>query len=101
MTQQIPLEAIPNQQFNIVLDDQNCTFRVYQRGNNLYLDLDANKTEIVRGAFCGTNMNIIVNSTPDFIGLLFFTDLSGLNHDPNYEEIGDRFILCFAPEDEL
>ena len=31
--QTIPLEQIPNQSFNIVLDEQNCIIHLYQRGD--------------------------------------------------------------------
>ena len=37
----------------------------------------------------------------NFSGILFFTDLAGLHGTPNYKELGNRYVLFFATEDEL
>jgi len=101
MTQTIPLRPIPSQRLNVVLDGQNCTIKIYQRGDNLYLDLNADSAQIIRGALCGADMSLVVNPSPDFRGILFFADLTGLGHDPQYDGLGERFVLCFAPEGEI
>lgn len=48
----IPLQAIPNQRFNVVLNDQNCTIHLYQKGNYMYMDFTADGAEIRTGAIC-------------------------------------------------
>lgn len=96
----IPLKNIPNQKFAVVLEGQNCILHLFQRKENLYMDLICNHMEIINGAICQVDKNIVVNPTPYFSGMLFFTDLSGGRRKPNYAELNSRFVLCFSPDKE-
>ena len=48
----IPLDAIPNQTFNITLNEQNCTIHLYQRGEYMYMDLAVDGNTIRQGMIC-------------------------------------------------
>lgn len=97
----IPLQAIPNQQFQVVLDGQNCTLHIYQRGDFLYMDVECEGAEIRTGAICLPDISLTNYDSADFSGMLFFIDTLGKGAVPTYEELGDRFILCYATADEV
>ena len=97
----IPLEQIPNQSFNIVLGEQNCIIHLYQRSDYMYIDISANGTSIRQGAICLTNIDLLNYPLLGFSGILFFGDLKGKNGVPNYAELGTRYVLFYATEDEL
>lgn len=97
----IPLENTPNQSFNIVLGEYNCVLHLYQRGEYLYLDLTADSVVIRQGAICLVDVDILNYRNSNFSGCLFFSDLMGLYGTPNYVELGNRYVLFFATEDEI
>lgn len=97
----IPLENTPNQSFNIVLGEYNCVLHLYQRGEYLYLDLTADSVVIRQGAICLVDVDILNYKNNNFSGYLFFSDLMGLYGTPNYTELGSRYVLFFATEDEI
>lgn len=91
----IPTKNIPNQRFTVVLNKQNCTIHLYQRGDYLYMDLNVNRVEIRRGAICLPGISVPAYESPNFNGILFFVDMSGRNGIPNYSELNSRFILFY------
>lgn len=99
--QVIPLEAIPNQSFNIVLNEQNCTIHLYQRGDYLFLDLTVDGTPIRQGAMCLVDIDLINYEFIGFSGYLFFSDLLGKNGIPNYADLNSRYVLFYMTESEL
>lgn len=94
----IPLKAIPNQRLTVVLNDQNCTIRIYQRGDYLYMDLTVDGMEIRRGAICLSEINIPAYESPYFNGVLFFVDMNQRDGIPVYSELNTRYILCYEVE---
>ena len=96
MITKIPIKAIPNQRFNVVLNAQNCPIHLFQRGDYLYMDFTANGRTIRTGAICLSGMSLLAYPTPYFNGYLFFSDLKRKNKEPNYAELGSRFILCYT-----
>lgn len=97
----IPLKAIPNQQMQIVLNDQSCTIHVYQRGDYLYLDLTCDGVAIRRGAICLPGVNIPLYKSADFSGMIFFADLLNGGGTPNWQELGSRYILCYDGAEDV
>lgn len=102
MAIQIPLSAIPNQEMMIVLDKQQCIINVYQRGDNMYLDLTSDNNVIEQGC-------IIIPKTPLlkdnslFKGQFRLMDSKSKPTSqsmPNYKELGERFFLYFITESE-
>ena len=95
MVKVVPVQAIPNQRFQVVLGGQNCIIRLFQRGNYMYMDLTCNATPIRKGAICLSSVNLVNYPTPYFSGTLFFTDNSNHDHEPHYSELGKRYFLCY------
>ena len=95
----IPLKSVPNQEFKVVLDGQNCNIKLYYRFGNMYLDLICNNNTIQTGAICRNRAAIIQVATNLFSGNLHFIDLLGEN-DPNYEGFADRYSLLFVADGE-
>lgn len=97
----IPLNAIPNQQFTVTLDGQICQIRLYWRYDKLYCDLSVKDEVICTGALCVTNELILQQPKLNFSGNLLFVDKEGHGAQPDYKELGTRFVLCFVPESEM
>lgn len=97
----IPLNAIPNQQFTVTLDGQICQIRLYWRYDNLYCDLSVKDEVICTGALCVTNEFILQQPKLNFSGNLLFVDKEGHGAQPDYKELGTRFVLCFVQESEM
>lgn len=90
----IPLQRIPSQEFNIVLNNQNCTMKIYQR-DKVYCDLTVDGNVIFNGLVALNNTDINLYRTTLFTGRLFFEDLNG-NDDPNFSGFGTRWILNYV-----
>ena len=99
--QKIPVEAIPNQTFNITLNEQNCTIHLYQRGEYLYMDLSVDGEVIRQGMICLVDISLLQYTVQGFSGYLFFTDMRGAGGTPTYTELGSRYILFYATEEEM
>ena len=82
--QEIPIRALPRQEFNVLLDDQQCTILLYQRGLYMYMDLTVNGE--------------LVTATK-FKGSLHFADSLGTD-PPQYAELNTRFFLLYLSENE-
>lgn len=100
---QVPLLAIANQEFQIVLEEQNCTIHFYQLGDYFYIDLYVDDATIIEGAIvqpkCG-----IVPSPSTFRGQLYIVDEQNTpaqSDPPNLEELGTRFNLYYLSADEV
>lgn len=98
--QVIPLQAIPNQRFNIVLGEQNCTLHIYQRSGYMYLDLSVDNKVIRQGMICLVNVNLLNYPVTGFSGYLFFADNSGAGGTPVYDRLGSRYTLFYMTEEE-
>ena len=95
----IPLDAIPWQAFNIVLDGQKCAIEIRQIAQNLYCDLTVNDIDVFKGRICEDRASINLYPTRYFSGNLIFIDTRGKDH-PQYEGLGTRWILVYVSEDE-
>ena len=96
----IPTQQLPNQEFSVVLDGQNCVINIRQQGAFMYLTLTADRQKICDAHVCQNATAIPVWNTPTFKGRLFFVDTGGGQNAPRYEELGDRFELYYATEEE-
>lgn len=98
----IPLLPVPDQQLMVVLEDQSCTIRVYQRGDRLYLDAALDNTPICYGAVCMPGWDIGGHKYP-FSGMLFFADEQAEGEaqtPPNYVGLGSRYNLYYCTDEE-
>lgn len=96
----IPLIAEPSQQFQIILDGQECTISVYQRNQRLYLDLDVDATRIVTGAVCLEGVSVVQKAQSQFTGSLHFVDTQG-RAAPEWMGLGARWLLVYASAGEV
>lgn len=95
----IPLEQIPNQEFEIILNNQDCTIHLFLRGDYLYLDLMLDNESVFYGAICYDRTKILpVNSI--FKGNFIFIDNLG-RHKPEYEKLNERYKLYYLTSDEV
>lgn len=101
---ELPLEATPNQEFLVVLGDQDCTIALYQRGARLYLDLAVGGAIVRRGAICQAGERILQGATDAFAGQLYFIDeRSQPNRQaaPQWRDLGTRWRLLWLAPDEV
>lgn len=99
--QKIPVEAIPNQTFNITLGEQNCTIHLYQRGDYMYMDLSVDGTVIRQGMICLVDVSLVNYPSNGFAGYLFFSDLLGRGGTPVYSELNSRYVLFYETEEGM
>jgi hypothetical protein len=92
--QQIALQAVPSQQLQIVLANQNCQIAVYQRSTGLYVDLNVGGADISIGVLA-LNLNPLVPTAYlGFAGNMLFVDTLG-STDPIYTGLGARYQLLY------
>lgn len=99
--QEIPLAAVPAQRLSIVLDGQEVTIRLYQRGKHLFMDLDVLTERVFTGFVCQNRQDVKQYAHLPFKGGLYFVDADG-EEDPHYTGFGavDRFRLLFVATGE-
>lgn len=94
----IPLEQIPNQEFEIILNNQSRTIHLFLRGDYLYLDLMLDNEPVFYGAICYDRTKILpVNSI--FKGNFIFID--NLSDNPEYTKLNERYELYYLDEKEI
>lgn len=91
----ISLDAIPAQQFQIVLGGQNCQLFVYQKDESVYLDLYVDDNLIFSGMLALDRVGIKPTEALNFKGQLWFEDKNG-TENPQYTGFGDRWVLYYG-----
>ena len=96
----IPIQALPNQSFQVQLASQPCSINLYQTSYGLFFDLFIGSTQIIAGVLC-ENLNRLVRSLYlGFVGDFIFNDLQGIS-DPVYTGLGSRFQLIYLEASDL
>lgn len=101
----IPVSAIANQTFQVILGDQDCSFRIYTRPERaggvlrLYMDLYVNGVVVFYGALCKDGVLLPLADYIPFEGGLLFVDMEG-DADPEYQGLGDRWRLLYLTQAE-
>ena len=98
MNVKIPVIAEPSQRFQVLLDGQDCTIKLYQRGQRLYMDLSVGGNAVCAGAVCLNKADIVQFPSRWFKGVLFFMDAQG-DTAPQWEGLGTRYHLHFEARD--
>lgn len=101
---ELPLEATPNQELLITLDDQDCVVAVYQRGTRLYLDVAVSGQIVRQGAICQPGERIVQGATAAFRGQLYFVDQRAQPDQqaaPQWEGLGTRWRLYWLTPEEV
>lgn len=97
----VPTKPLPNQQIQVLLDNQPCTLHIYQTAYGLFMDVFVADTLIVAGVIC-RNANKIVRSVYlGFIGDFVFVDGETEGTDPIYTGLGTRFTLVYLEAADL
>ncbi len=97
--QTIPLQPVPSQICRVVLAEQNCQIKLFQRNEGMFFDLSADSVEIVSGVICRDIDALVARLYTGFVGNFFFIDTRG-NDDPYYTGLSDRFSLIYITEEE-
>ena len=96
----VPLQAVPSQSLNVLLNGQNCQLEVYQKPSGLFMNVQVNNSDIVTGVLC-ENLNRIVRSLYlGFSGDFCFFDSQGTT-DPIFSGLGGRYSLAYLAANEL
>ena len=96
---EIPLQPIPAQEVQVILDAQNCTLSVYWRFGHLYADLLVDSEPIFTGAICQNLQWVNQSPSPVFSGGLMFVDSLG-EDAPRWDGLGSRWSLLYLDADE-
>ena len=96
---EIPLQAIPSQEVQVILDSQNCTLSVYWRFGKLYADLLVDSEPVFTGSICQNLQWVNQSPSPLFSGGLIFVDGLG-DEAPRWDGLGTRWALLYLDADE-
>jgi hypothetical protein len=98
---QVPLAAVPSQQFGITLDGQNCTISVYQKTTGLYFDMLFNGAPFTSTVRCLNEARLCEDRQYlGFEGDFLFYDAQG-DSDPDYTGLAGRFVLIYLEAADL
>lgn len=103
MMQEVLIQAVPNQTFQVQLGGQSCIFSIYQLAYGLFLDLVAEGVPICAGQTCENLNRLVRGAYLGFIGNLTFVDTQGgiAPIDPVYTGLGARFRLIYLEATDL
>lgn len=99
MIKEIPLSAEPSKIYKCILNNQECTIKLYQKGRNMFLDLQVGAEYICTGAVRLNFVPIVQVSSPNFSGNFVFADILG-DTSPQYDGLNSRYFLVYYTEDE-
>lgn len=95
----VPLNPVPSQLTSVLLSNQACQVKVYQKSYGLYIDVYLNNTLIIAGVICQNKNRILRSVYLGFAGDFIFIDNQG-DANPDYTGLGGRFSLAYlSPED--
>lgn len=97
--QNIPLQPIYAQQFNVTLGGQTCVVTVRQRSTGMYFSLVVNGVTLMTEVLCQARVLLVRQPSLGFVGDLAFIDTQG-NDEPEWSGLGTRWLLIyFTPAD--
>ena len=101
--QQIPINPVPNQTLQVVLNGQSCVLNIYQLVTGLFIDVYVNDELIIGGVICQNLNSIVRDAYLGFSGDLSFLDTQSQTdpQDPIYTGLGARFELWYLSPTDL
>lgn len=96
----IPVQAVPNQIFSILLGNQSCEIALTTRSTGLYFDLSVNNEPVRNGVICQNVNRLIRYPYLGFLGDFWFIDTQGTD-DPVYTGLNSRFLLEYLTASDL
>ena len=100
---ELSLIDTPNQEFNAVLNDQNCTIQIRFLDENAYFSLWVDDELIVQNVIMLPKEKILLYKT-SFLGNFFIIDSTSPADNqskPNYKELSTRFKLYYLTDEEM
>ena len=102
--QEIPLRATGNQTLQVVLEDQNCSLRLYTRGlpdgvETLFCDLSIDQEPVFYGCPCLDGLPMPLYARLGMTGQLVFIDMEG-EEAPHWSGLGSRWKLLYMSPNE-
>ena len=97
--QSVPLQPVPSQSTKVVLGGKNCQILVYQKPQGVFVDINADGSDIVTGVIARDAVPLVCRHYVGFSGNLLFIDSQG-SADPSYEGLGDRWTLVYLTAEE-
>lgn len=94
----------PNQEFNAVLSEQNCTIQLRFLNNQPYFSLWVDDTLIVQNVICLPRQKILIYDNVNFNGNFYMVDFTSPADEQskaNYEQLSSRFKLIYLTNDEM
>lgn len=92
---QIPIQAVPSQQLQVVLAGQNVQIAIYEKqAQGLFVDINVNGVEIMTAVIAEDANPLNSRKYEPFIGNLVFIDTQG-NSNPDWTGLGSRFQLVY------
>lgn len=102
---ELPLIADPNQEFNCLLDEQECTIQLRLIGERFYFSLWVDDTAVVQNVIILPERQILLNvPTYKFKGNFWLVDYTSPFEEqslPTYDELGSRFKLFYLSQDDI
>ena len=83
----------------VVLNGQNCYFKILSRRGCLFSGLTIDKTPIFDGLICRDRLPLKQSRVQNLIGNLAFVDMEG-GEDPRWEGLGTRFRFIYFTDGE-
>lgn len=95
--QQVALQPVPNQSFQVQLGSQGCIINLYQLAYGMFMDMTANGVPILAGQTCENLNRLVRGAYLGFVGNLTFVDTQGGSSptDPVYTGLGTRYQLIY------
>jgi hypothetical protein len=91
----VSLSAVASQDFRILLNNQFCRIKIYQKDESVFCDLYVDDVAIWTGtkAITGTGIKPVAHLA--FAGDLIFRDLNG-NRNPHFSGFSTRWFLEYV-----
>lgn len=96
----VPLQAVPSQTLQIVLNGQATQIYIYQKTYGVFMDVSLDNVLVIAGVLCENDHLIIRNTYFGYAGDFLFDDTQG-NTDPTYTGLGSRYLLYYLTPDDL
>lgn len=100
MASSIPLQAVPYQTVECVLNGQNTKIDVFQKFYGVFINIYLDNNIVIAGVLCENAHLIIRNTYLGYAGDFVFNDTQGTS-DPIYTGLGVRYLLVYLTPDEL
>src|SRR5258708_24770235 len=91
---EIPVQALPNQTFQVSLGNQAAALNIYQTAYGLFVDVLVGNTTIIAGVLAQDRNRIVRSAYLGFVGDLAFFDTQGTD-DPLFSGLGTRWRLIY------